>query len=131
MGVSPADVAEGRRLEVSLRALLAPPAAGAAVVLLAVRRVHDLGVKPFYEDEAVAGLIASRPLGELIRTVIWDRGGSPLHFVLAHLVFAASPTAEALRWLSLVCALGAVVVGYLLGRELAGEAAGVAAAWVV
>jgi hypothetical protein len=131
MGVRPADAAEGRRLELPLRALLAPAAAGAAVVLLAVRLVHDLGVKPYYEDEAVAGLIASRPLGEVLHTVLWDRGGSPLHFVLAHFVFALSPTAEALRWLSLACALGAVVVTYFLARELAGAAAGVGAAWIV
>ena len=35
------------------------------------------------------------------------------------------------RALSLLCALGAVGCGYALGRELGGDAAGVAAAWVV
>jgi hypothetical protein len=115
----------------SARALVVPIAVAAAGVFLCVRLVHDLGRKPYFEDEAVAGQIAARPLGELLRTVVWERGGSPLHFLLAHAALSISPTVGALRWLSLVCALGAVACGYALGRELAGEAAGVAAAWVV
>src|SRR5262245_57481122 len=131
MGARAADDVRAGRLELSWRALVAPAAAVGAAVFLAVRLIHDLGVKPYFEDEAVAGLIASRPLGELLRTVVWDRGGSPLHFLLAHVVFAASPTGDALRWLSIACAVATVAVGYALGRELAGDAAAVAAAWVV
>jgi hypothetical protein len=104
---------------------------GGAVAFLAVRLVHDVGSKPYSEDEAVAGLISMRPIGELLRTVVWDRGGSPLHFLLVHFVFAFSATPAALRWLSVVCALGTVVCTYLLGTELAGKAVGVASAWVV
>ena len=81
-------------------------AAGGAVAFLAVRLQSEVGTKPYFEDEAVAGLISARPLPEVIHTVLWERGGSPLHFVLAHFVLSAWPTVGALRWLSVACALG-------------------------
>jgi hypothetical protein len=102
-----------------------------AVVFLAIRLQSEAGTKPYFEDEAVAGLIAARPLPEVIHTVLWERGGSPLHFVLAHFVLSVWPSAGALRWLSVVCALGAVACAYALGRELAGDLAGAVAAWIV
>jgi hypothetical protein len=106
-------------------------AAVGAVAFLAVRLQSEVGTKPYFEDEAVAGLIAARPLPEVIHTVLWERGGSPLHFVLAHFVLSVWPSVGALRWVSVVCALGAVACGYALGRELAGDLAGAVAAWIV
>ena len=61
---------------------------------------------------------------------MWDRGGSPLHFLLAHATFAVDASPSALRWLSLLLALATVVVVYDLGRRLGGELAGVVAAIV-
>ena len=95
------------------------------------RLAPDVTGKPLYEDEAVAGLIGARPLAELFDTVMLDRGGAPLHFVLAHLVFQFDASADALRWLSVVCALAAVPVCFDLGRLLGGTAAGIVAAAVV
>jgi hypothetical protein len=86
--------------------------------------------KPFYEDEAVAGLIAMRPAGEMLDTVLLDRGGAPLHFILAHAVFWIDTSAEALRWLSVACAVAAVPLCFDLGRRLGGPAAGIVAAAV-
>ena len=94
------------------------------------RIVPDVGGKPLYEDEAVAGLISVRPLGEVLETVMVDRGGAPLHFVFAHGVFWLDSSAEALRWLSVVCAVVAVPLCFDLGRRLGGTAAGIAAAAV-
>jgi Dolichyl-phosphate-mannose-protein mannosyltransferase len=71
-----------------------------------------------------------RPLDEVLETVVLDRGGAPLHFVLTHGVFALDTSAEALRWLSVVCAVAAVPLCFDLGRRLAGEAAGLVAAAV-
>ncbi|MGN6798369.1 MAG: hypothetical protein ACTHKS_09480 [Gaiellaceae bacterium] len=105
-------------------------ASAGAVAFLAIRLQPDVGTKPYFEDEAVAGLIATRPFPEVIHTVLWERGGSPLHFVLAHLVLSVWPSVGALRWLSVICALGAVACAYALGRELAGNLAGVVAAWI-
>jgi hypothetical protein len=52
----------------ALRTLSLAPAlaiAGATAFLLA-RLWPDVSGKPFHEDEAVAGLISSRPLGDLL-----------------------------------------------------------------
>jgi hypothetical protein len=85
--------------------LRAAPAVAPAVALaglatfLFVRLVPAVSSKPLHEDEAVAGLIAARPLGEVLQTVVLDRGGAPLHFVLAHVALALDRSPDALRWL--------------------------------
>jgi hypothetical protein len=98
--------------------------------VLLYRLAPDVGSKPYYEDEAVAGLIAMRPLGEVLETVLIDRGGAPLHFVLAHGAFWLDPSADALRWLSVLAAVAAVPLCYDLARRLGGAEAGVVAAAV-
>src|SRR3989442_1691409 len=113
-----------RRLE---QALVFLPAA-LAFGLLVVRLARDVHGKPLVEDEAVAGLIGARPLGELLGTVVWDRGGAPLHFLLVHVVLAVDSSADALRWLSVVLAAGAALTCFELGRRLGGPVAGTTAA---
>jgi hypothetical protein len=103
--------------------------AGAAGFLLA-KLAPAVGSKPLVEDEAVAGLVAVRPLAEIFDTVLTERGGSPLHFVLAHLALLADTSPDALRWLSVVFALAAVGLTFDLARRLAGPVAGGAAALV-
>ena len=71
-----------------------------------------------------------RPLGEVLDTVVLDRGGAPLHFVLAHAAFWVDPSADALRWLSVAAALAAVPLCFDLGRRLGGAEAGFVAAAV-
>jgi len=105
-------------------------ATAAAAAFLLVRLVPDVDGKPLFEDEAVAGLIGARPVGEILVTTMWDRGGAPLHFLLTHLAFEFDSSAAALRWLSVVFALGTVVLCFDLGRRLSGEIAGVGAAVV-
>lgn len=114
----------------ALRTLSLAPAlaiAGATALLLA-RLWPDVGSKPFHEDEAVAGLISSRPLGDLLHTVVLDRGGAPLHFLLAHTALAIDPTPEAVRWVSVLFALATVPLCYDLARRIAGRGAGLVAA---
>jgi hypothetical protein len=103
---------------------------GAVLAYLLARLVRDAGDKPVYDDEALAGLIAARPLNEVVETVMGDRGGAPLHFLLAHVTLALDPSPVALRALSIVFAIGAVLLCYDLGRRLGGSVAGVAAAVV-
>src|SRR6476659_9119927 len=82
--------------------LLAPALAlTAAAGLLLIRVVPDVAGRPWHEDEAAAGLISARPLGDAMHTVVLDRGGAPLHFVLAHLAFGIDGSPRTLRWLSL------------------------------
>jgi Dolichyl-phosphate-mannose-protein mannosyltransferase len=106
-------------------------ALGAFCGFLLYRLAPDVRGKPYYEDEALSGLIAMRPLGEVLDTVVLDRGGAPLHFVLAHAAFWVDPSADALRWLSVAAALAAVPLCFDLGRRLGGAEAGFVAAAVV
>ena len=105
-------------------------ALGGSIVFLLARLVPDVRGKPLFSDEVLAGLTSVHPLGELLDVVLSDRGGAPLHFVLAHVALVLDPSVEALRWLSLVFALATVPVCYDLGRRLAGRTAGVVAAVV-
>jgi len=102
----------------------------ASAAFLLARIVPDVSGKPLFDDEVVAGLTAVHPFGQLLDIVIFDRGGAPLHFLLAHLAlwFDASP--EALRWLSIVFALATIPVCWSLGRRLGGPVAGAVAAIV-
>jgi hypothetical protein len=95
---------------------------------LFVRLFPDVSDTPLHEDEAVAGLISARPLGDMLHTVVLDRGGAPLHFLLAHVALALDSSADALRWLSVVFALATIPLCFDLGRRLAGTAAGLTAA---
>ena len=95
---------------------------------LFVRLLPDVAGKPLHEDEAVAGLISARPLGELLQTVVLDRGGAPLHFLLAHFTLRLDASPEALRWLSVVFALATIPVCYDFVHRLAGPLAGLTAA---
>jgi hypothetical protein len=101
---------------------------GGLTAWLCVRLLPDVTGKPLHEDEAVAGLISARPLGDLLHTVVLDRGGAPLHFLLAHVALAIDTSPESLRWLSVVFALATVPLCFDLGRLIAGPSAGLIAA---
>jgi hypothetical protein len=105
-------------------------AVAAACAYLLAELAPDVHSKPLFEDEAVSGLISTRPFGEILATIVWDRGGAPLHFLLVHIGFLFDSSPDALRWISVVLAVGAVVVCYDLGRRLDSRTAGVAAAIV-
>ena len=85
---------------------------------LCARLLPDVAGKPLHEDEAVAGLISARPLGDLLHTVVLDRGGAPLHFLLAHFALAIDTTPETLRWVSVVFALATLPLSYDLVRRI-------------
>ena len=103
----------------------------AAVGFLLYRIAPDVNGKPLFEDEALAGLVSAESLPNVLRTAVWDRGGAPLHFVLAHVALALHPSPAALRWLSVVFALATVPLCFDLGRRLAGPVAGGTAAVIV
>jgi hypothetical protein len=119
----------GRSLSSSTPTVSALAVTAAAAFLL-TRLIPDIHGKPLFEDEAVAGLIAARPLGEALQTAVVDRGGAPLHFVLAHVALALDTSPDALRWLSVVLAVATIPLCYDLARRLAGTFAGITAAWL-
>jgi hypothetical protein len=89
-----------------------------------VARIHAW---PPNEDETLAFFVSGRPLGELLHEVLQERGGAPLHFLLAHLAGLVSPGLTSLRLVSVACAVASVpAIAALVGR-LAGRQVGVAA----
>ncbi|HEY7197525.1 MAG TPA: glycosyltransferase family 39 protein [Gaiellaceae bacterium] len=123
--------ASARLRDAQALAAIGVAAALAGGIALGIRIAMDVRGKPLFEDEAVAGLISARPFGELMHTVWWERGGPPLHFVLAHIALWLDPSAFALRWLSVVFALAAVPLAWDLGRRLGGHVAAGATAVAV
>ncbi|MDX6578963.1 MAG: mannosyltransferase [Gaiellales bacterium] len=87
-----------------------------------------LSDRVMHRDEALAVMVARRPLGELLETVQLVRGGAPLHFLLVALVERLGGGLTAARLLSAIAACVAVVAFALLGRALFGPIEGVVAA---
>ena len=113
------------------RAALDAAAPGLAIALAAglllVRLAPDVGSKPIFEDESLAGLVSAHDPADVLAGV-YDRGGAPLHFLLASVALRIDPSPAALRWLSVVFALAAVPLCYDLGRRLDGATAGAVSA---
>src|SRR5437867_123907 len=77
------------RYDLHAATTLAPPLALAGLTtFLFVRLLPDVADKPLHEDEAVAGLISARPLGDCLHTVVLVRGGALVHVWLGHLARA-------------------------------------------
>ncbi len=98
-----------------------------AAGLLLARLAPDVGGKPIFEDESLAGLVSAHDPADVLATV-YDRGGAPLHFLLASVALRIDPSPEALRGLSVVFALAALPLCYDLGRRLGGATAGAVSA---
>jgi hypothetical protein len=89
-------------------------AASAGVLAFLLAQLHAW---PPHEDETLALFIGRKPLGELFDTVLGERGGAPLHFLITHGVAAVSPTLTGLRLVSVAFAVASVpVVALLLAR---------------
>jgi hypothetical protein len=83
---------------------------------------------PPHEDEALALFVGRGSLGHVLHTVITERGGAPLHFLLAWAVVHAGGGLTALRLVSVVFAVASVPLMALLGARLADRATGLLAA---
>ena len=66
-----------------------------------------LGLWPPHEDEALALFVGRGSLGDVLHTVVAERGGAPLHFLLAWAVVHLGGGLTALRLVSLVFAVAA------------------------
>src|SRR5437764_8275815 len=91
---------------------------------------------PPHEDEALALFVGRGSLAHVLHTVVAERGGAPLHFLLAWVVVHLGGGLTALRLVSLLFAVASVPLIALLGSRLADPATGVvasvlaAASWV-
>jgi uncharacterized membrane protein len=104
--------------------------AGTAVVTAALAGVLGwfLRAWPPHEDEALALFVGRGSLGHVLRTVLFERGGAPLHFTFAWAIVHLGGGLTALRVVSLVFAVASVPLIALLGRRLVDPATGVVAA---
>jgi Dolichyl-phosphate-mannose-protein mannosyltransferase len=98
-----------------------------AVALTTVLAIY-LRTWPPHEDEALALFTGRSSLPHLLHTVIAERGGAPLHFLLAWAVVHLGGGLTALRAVSLVFAVASVPVIAVLGSRLADRAVGLVAA---
>lgn len=103
-------------------------AAGALSAALAAVLALYLNTWPPHEDEALALFTGRESLPDVVDTVIAQRGGAPLHFLLAWLVVHLGGGLTALRALSLVFAVASVPAIAVLGAQLADRVTGVVAA---
>jgi hypothetical protein len=92
---------------------------------------HQLMAWPPHEDEALALLVGRGSLFQVVEQVTTERGGAPLHFVLAWGVVHLDLGLGALRTLSATFAVGSLPLIALLGRRLAGPMPGLVATALV
>jgi Dolichyl-phosphate-mannose-protein mannosyltransferase len=86
--------------------------AGLAVFLLV--RLYAL---PPHEDETLVFFISHASLGDMLGTVLGERGGAPLHYLLAYLGGLVHPGLTSLRLISVVFAVASVpVIAALVAR---------------
>jgi 4-amino-4-deoxy-L-arabinose transferase-like glycosyltransferase len=73
---------------------------------------------PPHEDETLALFVGSRPLGELLDIVLEERGGAPLHFLLAAAASHSGGGLTALRLESAVFAVASIPLIAALAARL-------------
>ncbi|MGH3036128.1 MAG: glycosyltransferase family 39 protein, partial [Gaiellaceae bacterium] len=78
-------------------------------------RLHAL---PPHEDETLAFFVSRGPLHEVLETVLGERGGAPLHYLLAHAVGRIDPGLTGLRLVSVAFAVGSMPVVAALAARL-------------
>jgi hypothetical protein len=103
-------------------------ATGVLTVAVAAALLWLVDLWPPHEDEALALFVGRGSLGDVLHTVIADRGGAPLHFMLAWAVVHAGGGLTALRLVSVAFAVASVPLMAMLGARLADRATGVLAA---
>jgi mannosyltransferase len=107
-----------------------PWALGAAIVAGAALRFATLGTQSYHHDEAwTAGVVLHSNLFTTLDKVSATESTPPLYYLLAWGWSKLFGTGEwGLRSLSALFGVAMIPVGYLIGRRMAGRAAGVAAA---
>jgi mannosyltransferase len=104
---------------------------GACVLALALFSVLRVGARPPHEDETLALFVGRDSLPGLLHSVLGERGGAPLHFLLAWVVAHLGGGLTALRLVSAACAVAALPVIALLCARLAGRTVALAATALV
>jgi hypothetical protein len=99
----------------------------AVTAAVAVFLLVQLSGWPPHEDETLPLFVGRHSLGGLYDIVLGERGGAPLHFVLAWAVAHAGGGLETMRFFSAFFAVASIPVMAALGNRLAGRAPALAA----
>lgn len=100
----------------------------ASVVGLTAFLAARLTAWPPHEDETLALHVGQGSLGSLVDTVLGERGGAPLHFLLAWIVEHLGGGLTGLRVLSAIFAVASIPLVAALARRLADRRTAVLAA---
>ena len=121
--IAPRHASALRARALSRTWLLVPAGLAALVLLSLVLRTRELGVG-FWIDEGLSVGISDRPLGDIPDALRLD-GSPPLYYMLLHVWMAVAGTSEeAVRALSVACALLTVPVAWWAAHGLWGTRAG-------
>jgi hypothetical protein len=96
------------------------PAVACVTVVAAAFLLHQLMAWPPHEDETLALFVGRDSLPGVVEHVTRDRGGAPLHFLLAWAVAHLGFGLGGLRLASATFALASLPLVAVLGRRLAG-----------
>ena len=86
---------------------------------------------PPHEDETLALFVGRQPLAELLEIVLHERGGAPLHYLVAAVAAHSGGGLAALRLASAAFALASIPLVATLVQRLAGRAVALAATVLV
>jgi len=90
---------------------------GVISAALATFLLFQMTVWPPHEDETLVFFVTQQPIGDVFSTVFAERGGAPLHWLLAYLAGSISPSLTALRLVSVVFAVASMpVIAALVAR---------------
>ena len=120
-----------------LRLAWFPGGVAACVAAVGAFLLSRLTVWPPHEDETLALFVGRRPLAELLDIVLEERGGAPLHYLLAAVAAHSGSGLVGLRLVSAAFALAAIPVVAILVKRLSDRTTAlvatvlVSASWVL
>ncbi|HEX7291705.1 MAG TPA: glycosyltransferase family 39 protein [Conexibacter sp.] len=123
--------AADRSLPLELGERLFWPGVAAVAAVATAFLLHQLRAWPPHEDETLALFVGRDSLPGVIDHVTRDRGGAPLHFLVAWTVAHLGFGLGGLRLASATFALASLPLVALLGRRLAGPAVALVATVLV
>jgi hypothetical protein len=103
----------------------------AIVALGGFLRVHEIGTKGLWLDEAFSVWVGWQPIDGLLGWLVRIDQHPPLYYLLLHFWMALGDTASTVRGLSALCGTLTIPVVYLLGRRLADGRVGLLAALIL
>jgi hypothetical protein len=114
-GVPEPEAARTRVAGAALGYPLGVAAITAGLTAFLLLRLHAL---PPNEDEALVFFLSHEPLGDVLASVLGERHGAPLHYLLAYLAGLVDPGLTSLRLISVAFAVASVPVSAALVARL-------------